>query len=623
MGTSDNPPAPPTSFSKSFTTRIFSDVAGDITIVVDGEPFLLHKFPLVARCGKIRKLVAAEMRDSSRALSHTDLSDFPGGSNTFELAMKFCYGINFEITASNMTEDHKEDNLISRTEAYLDQVVFRSLEKSVEVLCSCELLLHPHDVAEASHVPERCVEAIAMNACREQLVLGLSRLNRTSRRGDSDSPEWWIQDLSALRIDYYARVVSAMARTGLRSESIIASLMHYSQESLKGIRNRQERTKLDSGTIENEQRNVVEAIVSLFPNDRVPLSFLFGMLRVGVTIDVSVSCRLELEMRIAQQLERVSLDDLLIPVVQNGESMYDVDTVHRILVCFLKRIESEERDEDECYYRNETETEIGSSTCHTSLLKVGLIIDAYLAEIAPDPFLSLNKFTALIEILPDYVRVTHDGLYRAIDMFLKVTSLEYLCCIFQESRIDVFCDQCLGASVADRTRMQKSLQVRRHKETYTRSMQPRGSERPVTGADGCSSSLLGTAASEEHCVRRVREEGGMMLSSQKLSSGVPSGATSPRDTYASLRRENRELKLEISKVRVRLSELEKEQVLMKQGMMEKSGHGVTLLTSLSKGIGRMSLFGGGAREEKRRKANRKTRSRLKGKTGNIRTESMF
>lgn len=76
-------------------------------------------------------------------------------------------------------------------------------------------------------------------------------------------------------------------------------------------------------------------------------------------------------------------------------------------------------------------------------------------------------------------------------------------------------------------------------------------------------------------------------------------------------------------MRVRLSELEKEQVLMKQGMIEKSGHGGTLLTSLSKGIGRMSLFGGGAKEEKRRKANRKNRPRLKGKTGINRTESMF
>ncbi|KAJ4916909.1 BTB/POZ domain-containing protein [Raphanus sativus] len=605
MGTSNNSPSPPTTFSKSFTTRIFSDVAGDITIIVDGEPFLLHKFPLVARCGKIRKLVAAEMKDSSRALSHTDLPDFPGGSDTFELAMKFCYGINFEITVSNvaslrcaagyleMTEDHKEDNLVSRTETYLEQVVFRSLEKSVEVLSSCELL-HPH--AEASHVPERCVEAIAMNACREQLVLGLSRLNRASQRGGdspASSPEWWIQDLSALRIDYYARVVSAMARTGLRSESIITSLIHYSQESLKGIRNRQERTKLDSGTIENEQRSVVEAIVSLFPNDKVPLSFLFGMLRVGVTINVSDSCRVELEMRIAQQLERVSLDDLLIPVVQDGDSMYDVDTVHRILVCFLKRVEDEERNEDD----NETETEI-DSTCHSSLLKVGLIVDAYLAEIAPDPFLSLNKFRDLIEILPDYVRVTHDGLYRAIDMFLKGHPLltEQECkslCKFVDTK-KLTREACNHAAQNDRLPVQMVVRVLYSEQLRLKNI--------VSGESG---------------------EEGMMLSSQKLSSGVPSGATSPRDTYASLRRENRELKLEISRVRVRLSELEKDQVLMKQGMMEKSGHGGTLLTSLSKGIGRMSIFGGGDREEKRRKANRKTRSRLKGKTVSNRTESMF
>lgn len=117
----------------------------------------------------------------------------------------------------------------------------------------------------------------------------------------------------------------------------------------------------------------------------------------------------------------------------------------------------------------------------------------------------------------------------------------------------------------------------------------------------------------------------LLLSSQKLSSGIPSGAVSPRDTYASLRRENRELKLEISRVRVRLSELEKEQMLMKQGMVEKAGHGETLLTSLSKGIGRISIFGGGQTEteEKLWKANRKSRSRLGSKTGRSRTESMY
>lgn len=90
-----------------------------------------------------------------------------------------------------------------------------------------------------------------------------------------------------------------------------------------------------------------------------------------------------------------------------------------------------------------------------------------------------------------------------------------------------------------------------------------------------------------------------------LSSGLQNRALSPRDTYASLRRENRELKLEIARMRVRVSELEKEQMFMKQGMMDKSGNnGGSLLTSLSKGIGKIAIFGG----ENRRKVNRKSKS---------------
>ncbi|CAN6907794.1 unnamed protein product [Brassica oleracea] len=36
-----------------------------------------------------------------------------------------------------------------------------------------------------------------------------------------------------------------------------------------------------------------------------------------------------------------------------------------------------------------------------------------------DPFRSLYKITALIEILFDYVHVADDEIYRSIDMFLK------------------------------------------------------------------------------------------------------------------------------------------------------------------------------------------------------------
>ncbi|KFK38267.1 hypothetical protein AALP_AA3G091600 [Arabis alpina] len=572
---SDNPLSPSSSSPRNrsssvptrFSTCIFSGVAGDITVLVDGESFLLHKFPLVARSGKLRKMVR-DLKDSSSGLiSMIELRDFSGGPLTFELAMKFCYGINFEITASNvvalrcaagyleMTDDYKEENLIARVENYLDHVAFRSLHKSLQVLCSCET----QEMAETFKIPVRCVEAISMNAYREQLVSCLSE----ELKG-RECLEWWIEELSVLGIDYYARVISAMARTGVRSESIVNSLMHYAQESLKGIiiRNCQ------------EQREIVEAIVTLLPNDDkgssslsvTPLSFLFGMLKIGMTIDIEISYRLELERRIGQQLETVSLDDLLIPSVQNEESMYDVETVHRILTCFLEKIEEED---EECGYDSD------STGQHGSLLKVGMIMDAYLAEIAPDPYLNLHRFIAIIETLPDYARIIDDGIYRAIDMYLKAHPLlteeesKKLCKYIDCKKLS----QEASNHVAQNDRLPVQMVVR---VLYSEQLR------------------LKKAMSGDS------EEGFLFL-----SSGLQSRAVSPRDTYASLRRENRELKLEIARMRVRVSELEKEQMLMKQGMLEKSGNnnnGGTFLTSLSKGIGRITIFGG----ENRRKVHRKS-----------------
>lgn len=62
----------------------------------------------------------------------------------------------------------------------------------------------------------------------------------------------------------------------------------------------------------------------------------------------------------------------------------------------------------------------GGSPSQSAMMKVAKLVDSYLAEIAPDANLKLSKFIALAEILPDYARVVDDGLYRAIDIYLKV-----------------------------------------------------------------------------------------------------------------------------------------------------------------------------------------------------------
>ncbi|XP_058737166.1 BTB/POZ domain-containing protein At3g08570 [Vicia villosa] len=589
-------------FCNSYTTRIFADVAGDITIVVDGESFLLHKFPLVTLSGKIRKMVAEANKGSN--VSNLELLNFPGEHQTFELAMKFCYGMNFEITTFNvarlrcaaeyleMTEEYREQNLISRTDIYLNEFVFQSLQKSVEVLSTCEML--PLNIVEEIEITKGCVEAIAMNACKEQLVSGLSKLDcdGESKELKEDFVAWWIEDLSILRIDFYERVVCAMRRMGVRSHSIIASLMHYAQSSLKGIGKCQywnpSRINLSPTTIEKDQRTIVESIVSLMPTDKsssmIPLSFLFGMLKMSIMLGAPIPCRLELERRISLRLEMVSLDDLLIPSLQSGDSLFDVDTVHRLLVNFLQRIEEEETED------YEYESDGVGSNGHGSLLKVGQLIDAFLAEISPDPCLSLQKFIALIEILPDYARVIDDGLYRAVDIYLKAhTALteqecKKLCKFIDCQKLSQ--EACNHAAQNDRLPLQMVVQV-----LYFEQLRLKNA---LSGSSG---------------------EG---LLSQRISSGVPSAAMSPRDNYASLRRENRELKLEISRLRVRLSELEKEQMFMKQGMIDKAGNGRTFFTSLSKGIGRIANFsgqGGG----KHQKSSRKSRE---GKNGRSRRYSV-
>lgn len=56
-----------------------------------------------------------------------------------------------------------------------------------------------------------------------------------------------------------------------------------------------------------------------------------------------------------------------------------------------------------------------------SLLNVvGKLIDGYLAEIAHGRKLTLSSFFDLSQMIPELARPIHDGLYKAIDIYLKV-----------------------------------------------------------------------------------------------------------------------------------------------------------------------------------------------------------
>ncbi|KAD3068502.1 hypothetical protein R6Q59_017482 [Mikania micrantha] len=563
---------------------IFRDVPSDITIEVNGATFALHKFPLVSRCGRIRKLVA-DHRDN--AVSKVELLSLPGGAETFELAAKFCYGINFEITSLNvaqlccvsdyleMTEKFSIHNLGSRANEYLDTVVTKNLEMSVEVLKQSENLL---PLADDLKIITRCIDAIASKACVEQIASSFSRLEYSSsgrlhmsRQVKGESTDWWIKDLSVLRVDMYQRVMSAMKCRGVRPESIGESLMSYAEKELAGLYNLNGK-KTDARGVSGHERVVVETIVSLLPVEKpvVPLSFLFGLLRAVVMLGCTGACRLDLERRIGSQLDLATLDDLLIPSLRHeDDTLFDVDAVHRILVNFSQQDDSDDDMEDgDGGDGSGFESDGPDSPSQTSLVKVSRLVDSYLAEIAPEMNLKLSKFIAVADSLPAHARTVHDGLYRSIDVYLKAhqnlseCDKKKLCKLIDFHKLSP--EAGAHAAQNERLPLQSIVQVLYIEQLRLRNVlfcnYPDDSQKPPPN-----------------------------FQSWRINSGGLSAAMSPKDNYASLRRENRELKLELTRLRMRLNEFEKEHVCMKRSMEKSSSH--NFMSSFSKKISKLNLFG--------------------------------
>ncbi|PPD80554.1 hypothetical protein GOBAR_DD22515 [Gossypium barbadense] len=265
---------------------IFSqEIPSDVTVQVGGVSFSLHKFPLISKSGYVRKVVS-ESNDADHSI--IEIPNVPGGADSFELAAKFCYGINFEISTKNiamlrcaaeyleMTEDYAVGNLVGRTEAYLNEVALKSLAGAVSVLHMSESLL---PIAEEVKLVSRCIDAIAYLACKESQFYMSSRsdsgndstisLTTTNSRPIVD---WWAEDLAVLRIDIFQRVLIAMVARGFKQYDLGPVLMLYAQKALRGLEVFGKGRKKIEPRQEHEKRVVLETIVSLLPREKNAMS---------------------------------------------------------------------------------------------------------------------------------------------------------------------------------------------------------------------------------------------------------------------------------------------------------------------------------------------------------------
>ncbi|KAF6165570.1 hypothetical protein GIB67_006460 [Kingdonia uniflora] len=492
---------------------VSTDIPSDFLVHVGGINFHLHKYPLFSRCGKMNRIVY-ESRETD--VNKVDLDDLPGGADAFELAAKFCYGVAVDLTAANisglrcaaeyleMTEDLEEGNLIFKTEAFLSYVVLSSWRDSILVLKSCE---HLSPWAENLQIVRRCSESIAWKACTNPRSIRWAYTGRTTSwnelkdtspsRNQQAPPDWWFEDASILRIDHFVRVITAIKVKGMRFELIGAAIMQYGAKWLPGLtkedgsdegsKSRDSNSSTTSNSwksglhmivvgnkedapntpVIKEQRMIIESLISIIPpqKDSVSCSFLLHLLKIANMLRVAPALVTELEKRVGMQFEQAVLADILIPSYNNTENLYDVDLVHRLLEHFLVQEQTEPSSFGRQSFSDRhsyDEIQRGSISSNAKM-RVAKLVDSYLTEVARDRNLSLTKFQVLSEALPESARSCDDGLYRAVDSYLKAhpTLSEHerkrLCRVMDCQKLSI--DACMHAAQNERLPLRVVVQV--------------------------------------------------------------------------------------------------------------------------------------------------------------------
>lgn len=467
-------------------------------------------YPLLSRSGKMNRLIY----ESREELSRIVMDDLPGGPEAFELAAKFCYGIAVDLTATNisglrcaaeyleMTEDLEEGNLIFKTEAFLSYVVLSSWRDSIVVLKSCEKL---SPWSENLQIVRRCSESIAWKACanpkgiRWQYTGKPHKVSSPKWNEMKDSspsrhqqvpPDWWFEDVSILRIDHFVRVITAIKVKGMRHELIGAAIMHYATKWLPGLIKEGSAiaddgsnssnsngsssswkgglhmivagTKDDMPSIQaKDQRMIIESLISIIPpqKDSVSCSFLLRLLRMANMLKVAPALVTELEKRVGMQFEQATLADILIPSYSKTDTLYDVDLVQRLLEHFLVQELTESSSPSRQSFSESTQR----GTNPNAKMRVARLVDSYLTEVSRDRNLSLTKFQVLAEALPESARTCDDGLYRAVDSYLKAhpTLSEHerkrLCRVMDCQKLSM--DACMHAAQNERLPLRVVVQV--------------------------------------------------------------------------------------------------------------------------------------------------------------------
>ncbi|XP_031479371.1 BTB/POZ domain-containing protein NPY3-like isoform X1 [Nymphaea colorata] len=461
---------------------VATELAADLVVNVGDIKFCVHKFPLLSKSARLQKLLA---NSNNEVNNEVHIPDIPGGASAFEICAKFCYGMvvtlnPFNVIAARCAAEYLEmhevvekGNLIYKIEVFLNTGIFRSWKDSIIVLQTTRSF---YPWSEELKVIGRSVDYIALMATvdpgqvdwsytysRRKLPSenGIDLQWNGVRQQMTVPKDWWVEDLCELEIDFYKRVIIAIKSKRIMSGNLIGeALKAYALKWLPAFG----RDQVHSSEA-TRNRSLVETVIWLLPSKKgcVPCGFLLKLLKAGTLLDIGETAKRELVKKVGIQLDEASAVDLLLPAPVGEGGLYDIDIVQNMVEEFLIQEQSARIGHPAVEDELLADERSSSSVSYASKLAVSKVIDGYLVEIAHDPDLPLTKFIELAEMVPDAARPVHDGLYRAIDIYLKehpgITKSEKkrICKLMDCRKLSI--DACAHATQNERLPLRVVVQV--------------------------------------------------------------------------------------------------------------------------------------------------------------------
>ncbi|BAT86974.1 hypothetical protein VIGAN_05030700 [Vigna angularis var. angularis] len=291
-------------------------------------------------------------------------------------------------------------NLKPHIEKFLEGIRFWTWSELVEALKQCQdLFSFKGYLAILDRIMDHLIERLASpgitspNTCssnRSSFQFSCDTSSNNSLRNNCSGATWWFEHLLFLKIDLLDKVTRTMLSYDFDHGVVSRFLFYYHNSTCLGA-------------LQDEKTETTEVVIDLLlllDLRSISCKDLFNLNRMAVGLKMSTSFIDKIESLIGPLLDQTTIDYLLLPSPRGRGQAYDVGFVLRLVHKF--------------FFGHSSEVD------SNRLKRVAKMMDLFLVEVAPDPHLKPFEFEALITMLPDTARESHDQLYLAMDMYLKV-----------------------------------------------------------------------------------------------------------------------------------------------------------------------------------------------------------